>query len=287
MIEIGAVATESSNLTLGRVNPVEPSGRKNDAADVASMDMSFEDVIDLINPLEHIPVLSSLYRGISGETISPVSRIAGDALYGGVFGVASAALSALGAIGDEIITANNGGQSVSSTVVAALFGEEGAETVKVAATSAKPDGENAPAPEAAPALPVEAVSPMAVAAAPAANKPSPTSKLPFGGVMDSALLASAQQNQALALAMAGQRNALQAQRSVHNSRFEVSQAEEAGSPPPSLQPEGSRANTPVQPETQAALQALLQDLRSMKAINEYKNAAEATSASGGTVNILN
>lgn len=47
-------------------------------------------VIDIINPLQHIPVISTIYRHITGDEISPVARIAGDALYGGPIGAAVA-----------------------------------------------------------------------------------------------------------------------------------------------------------------------------------------------------
>ena len=47
---------------------------------------TFADFLDTVNPLQHIPVLSSAYRAISGDTISPTSNIAGGTLYGGIFG---------------------------------------------------------------------------------------------------------------------------------------------------------------------------------------------------------
>jgi len=45
-------------------------------------------VIDVINPLQHIPVISTIYRHITGDEISPMARIAGDTLYGGPIGAA-------------------------------------------------------------------------------------------------------------------------------------------------------------------------------------------------------
>lgn len=54
---------------------------------------SFRDVLDLVNPLQHIPVLGTLYRRVTGDTLAPVIRIAGGALFGGPLG---AGLSALG-----------------------------------------------------------------------------------------------------------------------------------------------------------------------------------------------
>ncbi|HYD16961.1 MAG TPA: hypothetical protein VEF76_00615 [Patescibacteria group bacterium] len=45
-------------------------------------------IIDVINPLQHIPVISTIYRHLTGDEISPAARIAGDALYGGPIGAA-------------------------------------------------------------------------------------------------------------------------------------------------------------------------------------------------------
>jgi hypothetical protein len=54
--------------------------------------LSFGDLLDVINPLQHIPIISTIYRRITGDTMSPAAEIAGGALYGGIVGtVASVA----------------------------------------------------------------------------------------------------------------------------------------------------------------------------------------------------
>jgi hypothetical protein len=96
----------------------------------------------MINPLQHIPIVSSLYRAATGESINPIARIAGDTLYGGVFGLASAGLSALGAAGDEMFASINDGKSLSQTVVAGLFGDgksDAAPDIRLAQDTAPPD----------------------------------------------------------------------------------------------------------------------------------------------------
>ncbi len=45
-------------------------------------------IFDILNPLEHIPVISTIYAKITGHKISPMARIAGDTLYGGPIGAA-------------------------------------------------------------------------------------------------------------------------------------------------------------------------------------------------------
>lgn len=56
---------------------------------------SFEDIIDIVNPLHHIPVVGYVYRSLSGDTIKPMSEIIGGALYGGPAGAVSSTINAV------------------------------------------------------------------------------------------------------------------------------------------------------------------------------------------------
>jgi len=47
-------------------------------------------VIDIINPLQHIPVISAIYRHMTGDEINPAAQLAGNILYGGPIGGALA-----------------------------------------------------------------------------------------------------------------------------------------------------------------------------------------------------
>ncbi|MBL1141549.1 MAG: hypothetical protein HND53_05890 [Proteobacteria bacterium] len=47
---------------------------------------TFGDIIDIVNPLQHIPIVSHIYRKITGDTIAPAMEIAGGALFGGPIG---------------------------------------------------------------------------------------------------------------------------------------------------------------------------------------------------------
>ena len=49
---------------------------------------TFSDIIDIVNPLQHIPIIGAIYRKISGDTIAPGMEVAGGALYGGPLGAA-------------------------------------------------------------------------------------------------------------------------------------------------------------------------------------------------------
>lgn len=53
----------------------------------------FMDVIDVINPLQHLPIVGTLYRNITGDELHPASRIIGSSIYGGPVGAVSATLN--------------------------------------------------------------------------------------------------------------------------------------------------------------------------------------------------
>lgn len=53
--------------------------------------MSFWDLLDVINPLQHIPVVNRIYRAVTGDEIKTPARLAGSALMFGPVGLAVAA----------------------------------------------------------------------------------------------------------------------------------------------------------------------------------------------------
>lgn len=52
---------------------------------------SFWDVLDVINPLQHIPIVNDIYRDLTGDKIGVGARLVGGTLFGGVIGLAAAA----------------------------------------------------------------------------------------------------------------------------------------------------------------------------------------------------
>jgi len=66
-------------------------------------ELSFNDLIDTLNPLQHIPVVSDIYRGLTGDRISAHARVAGGTLYGGPIGLVAsvASLAIAGGSGDH------------------------------------------------------------------------------------------------------------------------------------------------------------------------------------------
>jgi len=56
---------------------------------------SFGDIWDVINPLQHVPVVSTLYRALTGDAIAPAPRVLGDTLFGGPIGAATGVANAV------------------------------------------------------------------------------------------------------------------------------------------------------------------------------------------------
>jgi hypothetical protein len=56
------------------------------AAPAESEEFGFGDLIDMVNPLQHIPIVNTIYRNLTGDTIKPVSQIIGGGLFGGIAG---------------------------------------------------------------------------------------------------------------------------------------------------------------------------------------------------------
>ena len=79
-----------------------------------SKGFSFFDMLDVINPLQHIPIVSSIYRHFTGDELHPAARVAGGALFGGPIG---AALS-----GVDAIVAQETGQYVGDRLFANIIG---------------------------------------------------------------------------------------------------------------------------------------------------------------------
>jgi hypothetical protein len=90
------------------------------AASAGTPDFSFADFLDIVNPLEHIPVISTIYRAITGDRPGTFEKIAGDSLYGGFVGF----VSSLADTAFQAIT----GKDVGDTVLAFLTGDDATQT---------------------------------------------------------------------------------------------------------------------------------------------------------------
>lgn len=75
-------------------------------------------LIDVINPLQHIPGVSTLYRNITGDEIGPMARMVGDTLYGGPVGAALAVAN--------IAAEKSTGRDIGENMVAMFKGDDAA-----------------------------------------------------------------------------------------------------------------------------------------------------------------
>ena len=115
-----------------KASPVISDGHNGGPVEIRG-DMSFWDFLDVINPLQHIPIVSTIYREITGDTIQPSMRIMGDMLYGGVIG-------GMASIANAVIEQATG-QDVGETVMASLGfggGDHPAASTAVADASGGP-----------------------------------------------------------------------------------------------------------------------------------------------------
>ena len=98
----------------------QAAGNMQPAAQQASDDdMSFWDFLDVVNPLQHIPFVNTVYRELTGDTIKPSTQMAGGMLFGGPFAMVGGAFNAM--------FEQTGGSDMASTMLAALEGDTAVE----------------------------------------------------------------------------------------------------------------------------------------------------------------
>lgn len=78
---------------------------------------SFSAFLDIVNPLQHIPVVNSIYRAVTGDTIENGSRIIGGALFGGPIGLVASIIN--GIVDEET------GKDIGSHALAAIGIDDG------------------------------------------------------------------------------------------------------------------------------------------------------------------
>ena len=97
-------------VTVAEINPTAPHGINmyspvSPTASAAASDFtanfwggdgfSFGDFLDLINPLQHLPIVGTLYRSATGDDISTGASILGSGLFGGILGAGAAVVNSL------------------------------------------------------------------------------------------------------------------------------------------------------------------------------------------------
>jgi hypothetical protein len=82
-------------------------------------------LFDVINPLEHLPIISTIYESVTGHHMNPMARIAGDTLYGGPIGTAVGIVNVV----SEEKTGKDIGQNVMAMVTGSGKKDDTATTV--------------------------------------------------------------------------------------------------------------------------------------------------------------
>jgi len=97
---------ESSRTVRGGLRSVQKSTHIVD-------DIKFDDVLDAINPMNHIPILSKLTQ--SSNPLMPITKMAGSALMGGPIGLA---ISAMDSVVEQVT-----GNSMLGNTIETIFGD--------------------------------------------------------------------------------------------------------------------------------------------------------------------
>ncbi|MEQ8746367.1 hypothetical protein [Pyruvatibacter sp.] len=115
--------------------------------------MSFDDVLDIINPLQHLPVISTLYREMTGDEIGPAAKVVGGGLFGGIIGAAASLV--------DIAVEQFSGNDMGGHIMTALFSDEPTpdeRSIAEAQTVATPVGASATTPTTPTMAPVHPAS---------------------------------------------------------------------------------------------------------------------------------
>ncbi|MEQ8805330.1 MAG: hypothetical protein RIE16_06105, partial [Rhodospirillales bacterium] len=123
------------DLKLGRGNALDAPDKSADGGPASGKEfkafgddgLTFWDLVDVINPLQHIPVVSTLYREMTDDTLDPAPRIMGGTLFMGPIGlVASSA---------NVMIEHNTGKDMGSHVLAYFRDDAQPLTTKTAAAA--------------------------------------------------------------------------------------------------------------------------------------------------------
>jgi len=160
--------------------PVPPALETRTHAWKAGKDGAFQfgDLIDAVNPLQHVPVISAIYRRLTGDVPGNVAQLVGDTLYGGPIGLGVGLFGI--ALKEE--TGKDPGEMALGLLVGSDTANAAAEPAAAAPQVAAKDGSQAIATSngGAPAAPAVAQPPSTLALAPVApaHPPIPLHRAP-------------------------------------------------------------------------------------------------------------
>lgn len=88
------------------------------SSNVTAPTASFGELLDVVNPLHHLPIVGNIYRNMTGDRISPVAQIIGGTIYGG-------GLGALSAIANAAVQEHSGKDNLGSAVISEAKSDKG------------------------------------------------------------------------------------------------------------------------------------------------------------------
>jgi hypothetical protein len=94
--EVAASVAGARSENVANATPTEAPAVKNGAPFSLweKEGFGFGDLIDIINPLHHIPIVATVYRNLSGDQIGAAPRVIGGALWGRIGGFIAGAVNA-------------------------------------------------------------------------------------------------------------------------------------------------------------------------------------------------
>jgi hypothetical protein len=116
------MAIDSVAITASEAAPKAPLQAFND-----SSGPSFSDVLDILNPLQHIPIINTIYQHLTGDTEGAVADVAGGTLWAGPIGL-------VGSLIDLAVKAESG-KSIGDTVLGWLGIDDNDNTTQLAENS--------------------------------------------------------------------------------------------------------------------------------------------------------
>jgi len=120
---------------------------------------SFHDVLDIINPLQHIPIINTIYRHLTGDEEGAVADVGGGALWMGPVGL-------VGALADLAVKSETG-KSIGDNILSWLGLEDDDDTAKTAEAQTQQQVQQQAQQVAAVTAPLPAITAQALSPLPA------------------------------------------------------------------------------------------------------------------------
>ncbi|MBF0620349.1 MAG: hypothetical protein HQL54_00335 [Magnetococcales bacterium] len=82
------------------------------SAPTAGEQTQFESFLDTVNPMQHLPVVSGIYRKQTGDGIEAGPKLAGSALYGFLMGGPASSLTSVASAGADVLVKEISGRDL-------------------------------------------------------------------------------------------------------------------------------------------------------------------------------